>query len=849
MQRRFIVIFALTSLVVAIGVAAFALRPDAGAETSTDASTVAHDARERQNNADAPTNQSTDRANAGSSQNNDGADATRSSRRDSERSSRGSHDQSGEHKYTNRLIDATSPYLLQHAHNPVDWYPWGEEAFEAAREQDKPIFLSVGYSTCYWCHVMERESFENEGTAAIMNNHVISVKLDREQRPDVDDIYMTATRILNRGRGGWPMSVFLEPNELKPFFAGTYFRRSQFEQIVNQIGTQWQRNRQPLLQRADQVSRAVQRNMSEQSLPKQIDASTVQRGIDQLLGAHDSQRGGFGGAPKFPQPARLELLLGAGFDDPAAREALLLTLDRMAMGGMYDQVGGGFHRYSTDASWLVPHFEKMLYDNGQLASLYARAHERTDDGYYADITRETLDYVLREMTGESGRFYSAQDAEVNHREGLNYIWTKEQFTRVLYEAGMEEEIDFALSVYGLDRGTNFQDPHHPEDGRKNVLFLPQRPDELAEHFGMSVQQFQNKVKRINETLLSARLKRPQPGTDDKTLTAWSGLMIAGFADGGRTLEESTYIEAARNAVEFILETMRTGDGGLLRSYREGTAEINGFLNDYAFFIHGLLALHEATGDENYVNVAEQLTTEARTRFWDVTAGGYYDTEPDQSDLFVRPKTTRDGAVPSGNSVMAHNLLDLYKLTGKQRYLEDAADTLAFLSSRLQSTPTVAPLATLSLHRMANNYRDYLPGGEQTDKKPVEPVSINLNKTDVNVAMGEADTFEITLNIEDGFHINANEPGHPDLVGVAVRAAGPGIEIDVDYPQGERYDSALFDETIRVHAGTVTIPVTVRQTAAVRGRPRFMVMYQVCTDELCYKPQREILPIRVNAASR
>ncbi|MHC4991738.1 MAG: thioredoxin domain-containing protein, partial [Planctomycetota bacterium] len=410
----------------------------------------------------------------------------------------------------NRLADETSPYLLQHEANPVHWFPWGPEAFEAARALGRPIFLSVGYSTCYWCHVMERESFENEQIAAIMNEHFICIKVDREERPDVDDIYMRAVQMLNQGHGGWPMSVFLEPGGLRPFIGGTYFPptdqagRPGFPTVLEQVAAFWRDRRQDVVQQATMVADAVRQQMAVEFAPQEIGRDEIARAQGQLMSMYDQQDAGFVVAqqrrPKFPIPSALDFLMSTAWDVESNRKAVIHTLDRMATGGMYDQVGGGFHRYSTDEKWLVPHFEKMLYDNGQLASTYAEAYQRTGDAFYAQIIRETLDYVIREMTSPEGGFYSAQDAEVNHREGQNYLWQPGEVRKALSEAGREDLVDLALEVYGFNNGTNFQDPHHPEDEATNVVYLVERPDVMAGRLDLALEEFESRLVAINEIL-------------------------------------------------------------------------------------------------------------------------------------------------------------------------------------------------------------------------------------------------------------------------------------------------------------------------------------------------------------
>ncbi|MEE8153678.1 MAG: thioredoxin domain-containing protein, partial [Phycisphaerales bacterium] len=534
-----------------------------------------------------------------------------------------------EHQHTNRLINETSPYLLQHAHNPVNWYAWGPDAFEAARAQNKPIFLSIGYSTCYWCHVMERESFEVEEVAALMNAHFISIKVDREERPDVDGIYMAAVQIQTR-RGGWPMSVFLEPTKLKPFFGGTYFPKQQFMSLLTRVNEAWQTHKDEIFADAGRLADAVTQQLQSATRPLPLGQTQTQQAHSDLMGTYDRQNAGFGGASgnKFPMPVYLELLIAVGWDDPAAHGAILHTLDRMATGGMYDQIGGGFHRYSTDPKWLVPHFEKMIYDNGQLASVYAEAYERTGDPFYGEVLREVLDFVMREMTDPAGGFYSAQDAEVNTREGENYIWTAQEIRQALGEAGLGADIEFTLQTYGFSLGTNFRDPHHPEDGYKNVVYLIDRPDVIAQQMGIDVDAFDKRLEAVNAALLQVRDQRDQPGTDDKILAAWNGLMIAGMADGGRVLDAPGYVDAARAAAQFVLSTMRSADGGLLRTYRAGQAKIDAFSVDYAFMIRGLIALHRATGESQFVEEAVMLAAAARDRFWDYRLGAYFDTLPD-----------------------------------------------------------------------------------------------------------------------------------------------------------------------------------------------------------------------------
>ncbi len=765
-------------------------------------------------------------------------------------------------QHSNHLIHETSPYLLQHAHNPVDWHAWGSEAFEQARTQDKPIFLSIGYSTCYWCHVMERECFENEEIAAIMNANFICIKVDREERPDVDDVYMAATQLMT-GSGGWPMSVFLEPKTLTPFVAGTYFPptdslgRPGFPTVLRQIADAWKNRRDVVMKQADQVSGAVKQYLSQKGQPVPVGPREVEKAVSDLLSVYDRVDGGFAGAtqraPKFPTPVNLDFLIGASWDLKAVRDAVTFTLDRMAMGGMYDQIGGGFHRYSVDEKWLVPHFEKMLYDNGQLASTYAEAFELTRDPYYGEIVRETLDYVLREMTGPDGGFFSAQDAEVDSREGDNYLWVEGEIRSTLSNAGLKDDVDFALAIYGFREGTNFQDPHHPEDPSRNVVHLTYKPDALAKTMGVSTDEFNKKVERINRALLAERSKRAQPITDDKVLAGWNGLMIAGMADGGRVLNEKKYKDAALRAADFVLQKMRGKDGGLQRSYRAGQAKIDGFLEDYALLIHGLIAVNRSTGDRRMLEEAKRLAQVAKSKFWDASAGGYFDTLDGQTDLFVRVKSTYDGAVPCGNSIMLLNLLDLHELTAQTGYLDDAAAALRSVSSAVSTHPTGSVLSALALNRFVKNYPQRLEGVKKVgvSASPTAtsggPVQFTVEPNEITVKVGMSATFEVSVRISKPYHINAHEPGDPYMIPLEIKLTGcEGLTLTANYPKGESYKGELADGTIYIHAGEVSIPVKIEQTGKFSGTPRLSITYQTCTDKECLEPKTELLGLRIVA---
>jgi uncharacterized protein len=756
-------------------------------------------------------------------------------------------------QHTNRLIRSSSPYLLQHAHNPVDWYEWGEEAFLAAREQDKLIFLSVGYSTCYWCHVMERECFENEDIAQLMNEHFINIKVDREERPDVDDIYMTAVQLITR-QGGWPMSMWLEPKSLKPVVGGTYFPpedsygRPGFPSVLNQLAEAWRERRGQVVKQAEQIATAVTEVLSQQPPIVPLGHEQVEQAVAMLMRQYDRNHGGFGSAPKFPTPVNLDLLMDVAWERDDVREAATHTLNRMATGGMYDQIGGGFHRYSVDEKWLVPHFEKMLYDNGQLALTYTKAFELTGDAFYERVLRRTLEYVLREMTDDSsgGGFYSAQDAEVDAREGLNYLWTADEVRDVLKRAGLHEDVDFTLEVYGFNRGTNFLDPHHPHDEPKNVVYLIDHPDTLASLLQISEQEFFTRLDRINEVLLAARSRRTQPRLDDKTITGWNGLMIAGFAEAARVLNEPRYLEAAKRAAAFVRQSLRTEDGGLCRTARNGKPGPHAVLEDYAFFAHGLLALHRATDEREYLDHAIELIEAARERFQDEQAGGLFDTLEDQHDLFVRTKGHYDGATPCGNSVMMLNLIEVTDRTGDERYLDEAARSLRAFSGFISQQPTGLTVSVRALHEMLLRTPELVAGGETQADASAErsPVAVSIEPGDLQFDESGTAGLEVTLSIQDGYHINAHEPGIDELVPLTIDLDG-NVDATPHYPRGERLNGAAFaDEPVSVHTGQVRVPVTIERTGDMPERLRLMVTYQACTDEACLSPRTEVAQVRV-----
>ena len=592
----------------------------------------------------------------------------------------------------NRLADEQSPYLLQHKDNPVDWYPWGDEAFEKARAEDKPIFLSIGYSTCHWCHVMEEESFEDEQVAEMMNETFVSIKVDREERPDVDTIYMNVCQMM-RGQGGWPLTVLLTPDR-KPFYAATYLpKEGRFQQmgmvdLIPRIRKMWENERDRLLEDADEVTDLLRRSVDEGGGAEAPDAQVLTEAYRQLSRQFDETHGGFGSAPKFPSPHTLLFLLRhwRRTGETRALEVVTETLDQMRLGGIYDQVGFGFHRYSTDAHWLLPHFEKMLYDQAMHVLAYTEAYQATGASRYERTAREVLTYVRRDLQAPEGGFYSAEDADSpdesgEMEEGAFYVWSTEDVRRLLGE----EEAELVLDLYNMTDEGNYQEESTGRRTGKNVLHLDRSLDEEARKRDVAVEELRSTLEGARETLLDAREERPRPGLDDKVLTDWNGLMIAALATAARTFEDDAYEAAAVDAADFLLDTMME-EGRLLHRYRDGEAAIPAHLDDYAFLVWGLIELYQTTFEPRWLEAALDLMDQCLERFWDDEEGGFFLTAADGEELIVRPKELSDGALPSGNSVQLANLLRLARLTGRTELEERAAALSRWSGRQVRSRP-------------------------------------------------------------------------------------------------------------------------------------------------------------------
>ncbi|MDP9296536.1 MAG: thioredoxin domain-containing protein, partial [Actinomycetota bacterium] len=609
-------------------------------------------------------------------------------------------------RHTNRLAGETSPYLLQHAHNPVEWYPWGEEALRRARDEDKPVLLSIGYAACHWCHVMERESFEDEATAAVMNEHFVAIKVDREERPDLDSIYMDAVQAMT-GRGGWPLTAFLAPDGT-PFYAGTYFPNEQrhgmpaFRDVLEAISAAWRDRREDVLKQGGRILRGIGRVAEISATQEPLREQLLSDALGTLRRAFDTRWGGFHGAPKFPQPMTLEFLLRCAVRGlPDARDMLTSTLDRMAAGGIHDQIGGGFHRYSVDDHWHVPHFEKMLYDNAQLARLYLRAWLVTGDEPYATVSRRTLDYLLREMRHAGGGFYSSQDADSEGVEGKFFVWS---YAEIVESSDEAVAMDFGAVPQGNWEGTN-------------VLWRPFSLSGVAAELELAPEELKKRVEAATTRLFELRERRVRPATDDKILASWNALAISAFAEAGRALDEPRFVEAAVGAAEFVLANLRTSDGRLARSWREGRAGTRAFADDHALLADALLTLYETTFDIRFFREARALCDELLARFLDRGRGGFFSTAEDDPALVLRPKDLFDNAVPSGNSVAAEVLLRMAALTAESKYEDAASSALRLVAGQAVEAATGFGQALSAVDRAVSPSREIAivgrPGSEET----------------------------------------------------------------------------------------------------------------------------------------
>lgn len=788
------------------------------------------------------------------------------------------------HAHSNRLSRETSPYLLLHAHNPIDWYSWGPEAFEKAKRDNKPIFLSIGYSSCFWCHVMERKVFSNETIAKYMNEHFVNIKVDREERPDVDDIYMTSLQVYFQAigspqGGGWPLSMFLTPQG-KPFAGGTYFPpeddrgQTGFSTVIKRISEYWTNDQKGLEETAESLTRQVQLVMK----PRLALASvTIERDLvagvtKSLMDSYDSTYGGIDfhhaapTRPKFPVPAKLALLqYAAGNGDKDAEKIVLHTLDSISAGGIQDHLGGGFHRYSTDRLWHVPHFEKMLYDQAQLADVYIEAFHQTGNTEYRKTAEGVFRYLFREMTDPTGGFHSALDAETGGVEGEFYVWTRDEITKTLGR----DEAEFFCKVYGLDEPKVFEHGY--------VLHLPKSLNDVAEELKISPASLDARLNTLRQQLLSLRDKRESLLKDDKILTSWNGLMIRALANTGRVLGNSKYTKAATKAAEFILSGMRDEKGRLHRTFRGKQAKLNAYLDDYAFLVEGLLALYRTTQDKKWLEVARQLTDDQIDLFWDKNGKGFFFTSHHHEELIARTKNAYDAVLPSGNSVSVRNLIQLAQLTGEAKYQTYAEETLKVFAGNLKQTPSGTTNMALAIGEYLDAFetqqkpptengenpeadeetslrsRDDLQsvvltvaaeaaGEEATSKKKKEElVTIKAFLSVDKLPSGGQCKVVMQLFVKKGWHINANPP-KPKFLKPTVFSISSKQNIkltNIRYPKPKKFELEGFDETLSVYEGQVNIYGVLEIPAnltADTDEVELKVRYQACNDVQCFPPK-------------
>ncbi|MFH1301904.1 MAG: DUF255 domain-containing protein [Planctomycetota bacterium] len=792
--------------------------------------------------------------------------------------------------FTNRLAKETSPYLLLHKHNPVDWFPWGPEAFEKAKQENKIIFLSVGYSSCYWCHVMERLVFENPEIAKYMNQHFVNIKVDREERPDIDDIYMTSLTVYYHligapSNGGWPLSMFLTP-EREPFAGGTYFPptdqggQMSFPRVLQRVNQLWSADKKQVQQSATIIAKEVARLQKEEAASETIaiESKLVKAGVRSINASYDAEFGGIDFAvdspnsPKFPTSSKLVLLqydIQSPAQDPTSAESakvLYHTLDAMANGGIYDHLGGGFHRYSTDRYWHVPHFEKMLYDNGQLASLYANAFAQTGNVQYKNVTEGIIDFVLRELTDPQGGFYSALDAETDGIEGERYAWTQAEVKTIL-----GEDYPLFAEFYGLNEPARFEHGY--------VLHRVTSLEALAEKQQTTPAALETRLASMRQKLLTVRNKRTALLIDDKILTSWNGLMIQGMATAGRVLKRPDYTAAAEKSAQFILDQMRDEHGHLYRSYRAGQARLNAYLDDYAFLVQGLLALHQATGKQHWLDQARQLTDLQIELFWDQKEHGFYFTTHDHEQLIARTKNAYDAAIPSGNSISVRNLILLSELTHDPKYRQYADQTLQLFVRIIKRYPGRCAQLVQAVGEYLETSVDQkqsaisIPAGDfmwEQDSDPnidesseqlaaINPgidllIAAGLGQTEQKKNLVSAKAYlsvdklpagktcqvAIVLTIEEGWHINTN-PSSPDFLvptTFTVKSMQNIKLTNVKYPGGHAFNVEGFDQPLQVYEKQAIVRGTLEIPADAAGKEEQLelnVKYQACNDKTCIRP--------------
>ena len=718
--------------------------------------------------------------------------------------------------YTNRLIFADSPYLLQHAHNPVNWYSWGDEAFATAKREKKPIFLSIGYATCHWCHVMEEESFENIEVAKILNQHFISIKVDREQHPDIDATYMTAITMLT-GQGGWPMSSFITA-EGKPFFGGTYYPPEDFKNLLLQVKSAWMTQQQSIHTQANRLADAVKNLISSQHTVATLEQSAVQTAIKSILSRFDTQNGGFSPAPKFPNETILLLLLQEAErnHDPEIVKTIEKTLSAMASGGIYDQIGGGFHRYSTDSLWLIPHFEKMLYNQAYLSRVYSQAYRLTENPLYARIARQTLDYVIRDMSNAKGLFYSATDADSEGEEGTFFVWSKDEIRQLL----PPNDAQFIIQLYGLTPAGNFEG--------KNIFSLSQSLQQSANQRGESLKDLFDYLDPLLDNLRVHRNKRIPPLTDNKVIVSWNAMLITALAEASDILNEPKYLNAAKTAAISLWNLQRPKLHLLWRINLNNKPSIIAKQDDYAHFAEALMTLYDLTNEIAYLQMAEELTIEMTEQFLD-TSSGTLAMGKDQL-LFTQPKDAHDGALPSGNSVALRIFNRLFMRTGKVQYRDHATQLLQAFSSNIIRQPTAYTYMLSQLDELKNGETS----PHQYAARGAIKVDAKTHKTINNIHQ-----LNIHFKIKQGWHINAHIPLQKQLIATTISPANKQIWqlTDIKYPQAERVKTNFNKQPLALYQGNFSISANLSAKAGFKIEPvKIHLNLQACNQNSCLAPE-------------
>ncbi len=748
--------------------------------------------------------------------------------------------ENGRPLFTNRLILEDSPYLRQHAHNPVDWQPWGPGAFEMARREGKPVFLSIGYSTCHWCHVMERESFESIEVAEYLNEHFISIKVDRERRPDIDEVYMTGVQIIT-GRGGWPMSSFLTA-EGKMFFGGTYYPQAQFLMLLKRAVQAWNEDREGIYMQADKIAVAVQGHLDQAQAAGTLAGNAPEVAAQQLLQRHDAMHGGFSPAPKFPNEANYLFLMDLALRDANQELVNLVRFDlqSMARGGIYDQVGGGFHRYSTDNDWLVPHFEKMLYNQAQLARVYLDAGKLTGDAKFTRVAQQVLDYVLRDMTAPDGSFYSATDADSVGGEGLFFLWTQQQVKAVL----SKQDADLAIRLFNISENGNFEG--------SNIPHLSAWAEEMAAKEGIPADSFLQKVDQIRQQLYTAREQRVHPGRDEKIITAWNGMLIMALAQAGQLPGGERYVKAALKAGEFLWKNHRNNEGRLYRTSFEGRPSVQGVQEDYAWLADACISLYDLDQDMRWLERARSLIEIMYNEFWDQAGGGLFMSASspggvNATPVMGRPKDVNDGAVPSGNAVALHALARLARRPGsKDAFFATETRTNALLSAfarAVNARPSAFTYLLLAARIKTSGETGSLQYTARGNVKISADVATGIDAGADGIAV------VIDLNILPGWHINAHEPLSEDLIPTTLDAPDESSTwrlVDVTYPQPITKELGFQNEVLALYEDNVRLTARFEQTVSSPFSPPLSIKLrlQACDEKVCLPPEHVVLQVSV-----